>query len=323
MSDIILHVGVNKTGSSSIQKFIQKNVEKLQELNFFVPDRALGHSDKITGEHVFELQKYLRGGVEPTNALKNKFDELYESRSDEAQRILISAENLGTAQAAKIFKTVLDGKPAKVIIYIRRQDDLIESSWQQWHSKANQNYDAWLIEAIRTIGNWENLLSNWEECVGQENISLEVFERSKFPQGNIIRDFIKKLGIDEEMDFELDLPDANPTYEQYITPLVEGNDRIFENVHDNEFYKLIGKLTGEKYKAKKKYSLMSKGQRENILKYFEAQNRRVCAKYFPDRSRLFTELDHDKYNYLNNENMADLQLRFITTMIYEIGRVVS
>ena len=323
MTELILHVGVNKTGSSSIQKFIQVNAAKLQDLNFVIPDKNMGLGKQITGEHVFELQKYLKGDAEQIKALQGKFEKIYKSCKKDGQKVLISAENLGTAQAAKVFKSVLDGRPAKVIIYIRRQDELIESSWQQWHSKVNQNYDAWLLEAIRIIGNWENILNCWEACVGQENIHLEVFERPRFPQGNIIRDFIDKIGVSGDDDFELDLPDANPTYAQYITPLVEGNERIFDNVHDNEFYKMIGNLTGSKFRAKKKYSLMSRKQRENILKYFAAQNRRVCAKYFPERKSLFSELDHEKYTYLTKESARDLQLKFITTMLFELGKKVK
>ncbi len=324
MTEIILHIGGNKTGSSSIQRFIQRNAEKLRDLNFLIPDRELGLSEKITGEHVFALQNYIGGGVASANSLKQKLDELLESRARDSQKLLLSAENMGTAQAAKVFKTALSDRRVQVIFYIRRQDELIESSWQQWYSKINQDYDAWLLEAIRTLGHWEETLNQWEECVGQENIHLEVFEKSKFPKGNVIRDFVRKLGLGaHEDELELDLQDANPTYAEYITSLVSGNDRIFKNVHDNEFYRIVGALTGDRYTKEKKYSLMTRGQRENIVTYFDYQNERIRAKYFPDRSNLFSNLDHDRYNYLAKKDMADLQLKFMTTMIFELGRKIT
>lgn len=323
MTDIIIHLGANKTGSSSIQRFIQKNTEKLRELNFIIPDKELGTSDKITGEHVFALQEFVGGGDVAVTALKKKIDGLLKGRTSEDQTLLISAENMGTSHGAKLFKKVLAKRDAKVIFYIRRQDELIESSWQQWHSKKEQDHDAWLIDAIRTLGHWEQILNGWESVVGLENVQVEVFQRSVFPEGNIIRDFIHKLGLSEHTDeFELNFKDANPSFSAYITPLVAGNERIFKNIHDNEFYRMVGALSGDKYAKEKKYSLMSQAQRENIMKYFGNQNERVRAKFFPDRERLFAEINHDKYQYTSHEDMMALQLRFMTTMMYEMGRKI-
>lgn len=323
MTDIIIHIGANKTGSSSIQRFIQKNTDKLREHKFIIPDHLLGLSEKITGEQVFALQEFIGGGDKSVVNLKKKIDGLLKSRDSEDQTLLLSAENMGTSQGAKLLKRVFARKDVKVIFYIRRQDELIESSWQQWHSKKHQDHDAWLIEAIRTIGHWEQILNSWEKVVGIENMRVEVFERSVFPGGNIIRDFIDKLDLGKQADeFELKFKDANPSYSGYITPLVSGNERIFKNIHDNEFYRMVGSLSGDTYAKGEKYSLMSPMQRENIMKYFDNQNERVRAKFFPDRKRLFAEINHDKYEYLSKTDMLDLQLRFITTMMYEMGRKI-
>jgi len=323
MTDIIIHLGANKTGSSSIQKFIQKNTEKLRDLNYIIPDSKLGLGTSITGEQVFALQEFIGGGDKSAAKLKKKIDALIDSRESEDQTVLISAENMGTTQGALLFKKVLAKRKAKVIFYIRRQDELIASSWQQWHSKKEVDYDAWLIDAIRTLGHWEPIINAWEKVVGLENIALEVFERSAFTDGNIIVDFVEKIGAGQHSDeLELVLKDANPTYLNYITPLVAGNDRIFSNIHDNEFYRMVGTLTGDKFSKGKKYSLMSQRQRENIMKYFGNQNERVRAKFFPDRERLFVDIDHNKYHYASKTEMQALQMRFMTTLLYEIGRKI-
>lgn len=323
MTDIILHLGANKTGSSSIQRFIQKNKNKLKELNYIIPDSTLGLGESITGEQVFALQKFIGGGAKSVTKLKKKIDDIIDSRESEDQTVILSAENMGTTQGALLFKKVLANRKAKVIFYIRRQDELIASSWQQWHSKKETDFNAWLIDAIRTLGHWEPIINAWEKVVGLENIELEVFERSAFKDGNIILDFVEKLGAgDHSSELELTFKDANPTFLNYITPLVAGNERIFKNIHDNDFYKLIGTLTGEKFSKGKKYSLMTQDQRENIMKYFGNQNERVREKFFPKRERLFAEINHAKYYYASKEKMQDLQMRFLTTMIYEIGKKI-
>jgi len=64
--DIVLHIGANKTGSSAIQRFAQKNRASLLNRGFAIPDRTLGWSDKVTGEHVFTLQSWISNGYAPT-----------------------------------------------------------------------------------------------------------------------------------------------------------------------------------------------------------------------------------------------------------------
>jgi len=321
MTDIILHIGANKTGSSSIQRFLQKNKEILKDLGCLVPDKTLELGPAVTGEHVFALQKFVGGGEKSENELKKVITSLLDARETKDETILISAENMGSVQGAKLFKKALKNRKVKIIFYIRRQDELIESSWQQWHSKRETDHDAWLIDAIRTIGHWEQVLNAWENVVGVENISVEVFERSVFPEGNIILDFVEKIGLSDKAEsLVLKFQDANPSFLNYITPLVSGNEKIFDNVHDNDFYKMIGQLTGDKYSKGKKYSLMSKMQRENIMKYFSNHNERVRSKFFPDRERLFAEINHDKYQYATKDEMKELQMRFLTHLIYEIGK---
>ena len=73
-SRLILHIGANKTGSSAVQEFLRLNVAALRKLNYIVPDRELGTSDRVTGEHVFALSgdvrqiQPLRSGVNPSGA---------------------------------------------------------------------------------------------------------------------------------------------------------------------------------------------------------------------------------------------------------------
>ena len=75
-------------------------------------------------------------------------------------------------------------------------------------------------------------------------------------------------------------------------------------------------MSCESYTKGPKYSLISPRQREKIIEFYKPVNQRVCRDYFPGRARLFPEVDHAKYTYLDDGKLRDLQMRFLTEMAY-------
>lgn len=315
--DFVLHIGANKTGSSALQAFIRSNLTVINNAGYLVPDSALGTTNRITGEHVFAFQKY----IVPNDVagLTAVFDRLNAEAGE--QTILCSAENLSNPARHQTFVEIVKKYSIKIILYIRRQDDLIASSWQQWPSKVMDDFNAWLVTTLQRTGHWERTITNWENIVGADNVMVRIFERESFPDGNIMLDFVECLNIPVE-DTELTFPDGdiNPSYSDAITGLVAGNRSIFKNQHDNDFYKMIGALTGPAYVEKQKISLMTEQQRDNIVKFFEFQNERIREKYFPDRETLFKPVDHSKYRYLSAEEMSLEQRKIMMHLIYSLWK---
>lgn len=315
--DFVLHIGANKTGSSAVQAFIRSNLSVFQDAGYLVPDSNLDTSGRITGEQVFAFQKY----IVPNDvaALTATFDRL---KAEAGQNtVLCSAENLSNPGRHQTFTEIGQKYSVKVVLYIRRQDDLIASSWQQWHSKVSDDFNAWLITALQSIGHWERTISGWENIVGTGNVSVRIFERESFPEGNIMLDFLECLGIPYQ-DVPLEFPsgDINPSFSDAMTGLVAGNKSIFKNTDDNEFYQMIQALTGDTYIERKKISLMTAKQRENTVKFFEAQNERIREKYFPSREALFKPLDHAKYRYLSTEEIALEQRKIMMHLIFSLWK---
>lgn len=315
--DFFLHIGANKTGSSAIQSFIGANLELFQKAGFVVPDSSLGWSSRVTGEHVFAFQRYIVAA--DVDGLTSVFDQLHASAG--GKTVLCSAENLSNPGRHQAFAKVGSKYKVKVILYIRRQDDLIASSWQQWQSKVSDDFNAWLIGALQSMGHWERVISAWESVVGTGNVIVRVFERESFPDGNVMLDFLECLGIPHQsVSPKFPAGDINPSFNDVITDLVAGNKAIFQNIHDNDFYKMIYDLTGDSYIERKKYSILSPGQRDQVIKFFEVQNERIRLKYFPDRKYLFKPLDNSKYRYLSKADAEREQRRILMHLIYALWR---
>lgn len=320
--DLILHIGANKTGSSAIQYFIRRNVAAIRAAGYAIPDRELGWSAKITGEHVFSTQQFFNDKSNP-RAIDAKFDEMMATKPSDST-VLISGENLSNFSNYDFFDEICRKYKTRVILYIRRQDDLLLSSWQQWYSKIETDLHAWLIRALPLIGNWEATIDGWEKVAGAGSVDVRLFERDQFPGGNIAADFGAALGVApdaEEVDYSA--PNINPSFNDFIVPLVSGNRDMFRDVNDNAFYHYLEQLTGTKYTKGKKVSLISPAHRDSILSYYDQQNRRLCKRFFPGRRHLFKPVDHSSYEYLSREALVERQLQFLTHVVYKMGEKIK
>lgn len=318
---IVFHIGASKTGSSAIQSFIAVNKDYFKENGFVIPDKFLKLGENITGEHVFSLQKLILNDNKAQ--LRDAFD-ILDNTAPKEKAILFSAENLSNIGKHQIFKNNLEGFDVKVILYIRRQDDLLCSAWQQWHSKIERDIHAWLIRALMHYGHWDRVIQNWESVVGEGNVSVRLFQRDDMVEGDLFRDFLAALDLDPKTNEpNFDIGTINPSYNDIITPLITNNPGIFSDVHDNSFYSFIDKFTGDTYTKTRKVSLITREQRNSIIQYYANANQRVCKKYFPGRQELFAKVRHADYDYLAQEEMTERQMKFLTALIYRVGQKQS
>ena len=313
-AQLILHIGANKTGSSAIQSFLRQNHKVLATAGVLVPDRELGTSNKVTGEHVFAFQEFINTGNRAE--LEARVRAL--ARSD-AKTVLCSAENLSNGANFQLFNKALAGIDCKVVLYIRRQDELLTSSWQQWNSKRETDLDAWLVLALQRLGHWQRCIDGWETVAGTGNVTVRIFQRSDLANNDVVDDFISCCQLTEPQGgFKRSTEMVNPSYSDLITPLVSGSKFLFKGEHDNDFYAMVGDLTGDFYVSLKRVSLITPTQRDKIIEFYRHQNEVICRRYFPGRPRLFEPVDHKKYDYLSDAELTRRQLQFVTGLVYSL-----
>lgn len=312
--NLILHIGSGKTGSSTIQSFLKENYKNFKDKNILIPDGELRLSRHISGNHVFATQKLMFDGID---SVTSAFEKLVENASDD--QILISAENICNKNNHLYFSKIAEKYSIKIIFYIRRQDDLFSSAWQQWYSKQRDDFTTWFREGGNKLaGNYQQTLEGWANLIGPENISVRVFSRNEFIENDLLVDFWSFTGIDTSAknDFNFDIKNQNHSYSEVITSIVQGNKSIFDNAHDSEFYKFVDEMTGDQFHKSLNYSLLSRTTREEIIQFFADQNEWVRSTFFPGRKSLFAPINHDKYTYLNEIDLEKKQLEFIVSLLF-------
>ena len=314
--DFIFHVGANKTGSSAIQRFISENVHNFWSADIALPDYQLEWGNEISGEQVLRFAALMEH-PDAKQQISEVLDRLYATRPP-GSTVLISAENLANLSNPGAWAEALAKFHVQVILYIRRQDEFLASSWQQWHSKTNLTFDSWLTEGTETLGHWESIILSWEELVGRDRLDVRIFDRDSFVENNIVLDFAEAIGLTCPREaLILSNEPANPSPHPAVTALVSGNTAIFANEHDNNFFDLTAPLSSTLYSGSN-VSLMTKSQRETVIAAYAEENERVRARCFPDRETLFPQVDHSRYEYPDFESEVRVQLRFLTEVAYGI-----
>ena len=311
---VVLHIGASKAGSSSIQAFMRRNRFVFAKHGYVVPDANLSVGGPVTGDHVFALEAIAK--ERDAAGFRDRIDAIFDQSGPDAKTVLLSAENLSNTGNSAIIDGLAAVYDLHVVMYLRRQDELLTSAWQQWASKLESDFNAWLIMALTQFGHWDRVLKEWEEHAGEAAMVARVFDRASFVNGDLLQDFVDAIGLGSHADsFDFQQGDSNPSVTDAITAMVAGNRKIFQDVHDNRFYNGLNALTGNSLVEKTRVSLLTQTQREKIIEYYRPTNEAVCRRYFPGRGRLFPPVDHAKYRYLSADEMTEEKLRAIMTIL--------
>ena len=203
-----LHIGTEKTGSTSIQTFLAQNRAALLSRGWIYPQSAgaLKHSSLIA----FSLDDdridstRLRLGIGKRIALEGFRRELLNSLKTDlaasgAATAVFSSELLSTRlrRPSEIgrLKALCDALAGhtRVIVYIRNQADFLVSRYTNviWEG-GTAEFD---FRARIAIADYELLLDRWTNIFGKENVIVRRFEPTDFPGNNVILDFAQAIGL--------------------------------------------------------------------------------------------------------------------------------
>lgn len=212
----IVHIGTEKTGSTSIQDFMFRNAKLLKKnscaflrsagviSNFRLvnyckekPNLTMGNMEKLENdpaaisawkEHFYE---------DHTNALL-KFQKSVKGNST----VIYSSEHFHSRvhhqtdiENLKIFLDSFYDK-IQILVYLRRQDLLAMSAHNtSVQGGAKHRFNINTVNYRGAYYDYKSLLQRWENVFGQSNITARVFEKERLLNGNVVDDFCELAGI--------------------------------------------------------------------------------------------------------------------------------
>lgn len=206
--EVVYHLGAHKTGSSLLQKFMRDNPEELRRRRIVYLPRG------EMNDHVGWGKKLLR------------HPEQLESRIAEAlggrwyRTLVTSHENtLGPpfkAGAAHLYPRgpeivaqlarALERWPSRVVLYIRPQDEFVESYYlQRIHQGHCLSFAEWLEELDLDGLSWRPVVDALVASFGADRVEVVDFGLIQRGQNEFIADFFRRVDPDARLE-----PDYKP-----------------------------------------------------------------------------------------------------------------
>ncbi|MBR1628288.1 MAG: hypothetical protein IJ679_03340, partial [Lachnospiraceae bacterium] len=218
MSTVYLHMGMPKTATTALQRFFLQNTKALNDRGFAYPLMPF-HFDNVPQARAAHFLTLFREKKKHPE-WKEGFEVLKET-AKEYENILISDERMWSVQRKKGFwkqtkKGFADaGLDWKVIVYLRRQDEQMESHWNQKVKEPKTHMSESFAEYLE-MGLYKYMPFHYDEAldrisqrIGKENIIVRVYEKQQFVGGNIFADFLNALGLGFDADFQMPEYTAN------------------------------------------------------------------------------------------------------------------
>lgn len=278
---IYLHIGVGKTGTSSLQRFLLHFNNEVEAQGFHI--LKTGCDPQMAAHHLLALSF----GFSKKN--NDEFsEEVYRALREEIllagqKNIIISSENFHShvteTKLQNLRRTMVD-QQVKIILYVRRQDEWIDSAYRQFSEMDNIHTVEQIIEkAIKNRAiDYEWQVDKWESCFGEGSIILRVYQSGQLKR-DTVHDFAQIIGLEltaEMKQFDLQSNPSISAAQAEILRIVNCVSANKKNTRDA----VLQVLRADTSIDDSKYHYMSDRTREGLLSYYAEGNAKLAKKYF-------------------------------------------
>jgi hypothetical protein len=295
MKNLFFHIGLEKTGTTSLEAFFTLNQDVLRRHGMLYPQTGrlpVGSGDHtahhLLGLHFLDNVGYPHLPRAPRNIVPELKKEI---ARNEVSNILISSEvfiTLPQTQMAKLHDAFREYN-VTIIIFLRRQDDYFLSQYSQFikHTRYNgrkicppEEFDC------PRIAFWD-LLETWAAEFGADAIKVVPFEKQQMP-GGLYGTMLTTLGM--ELTDEYAIPDI-PKNIRLSPEMIEYLLLVNPRVSSAKARKTLGQAVHQYWTSRSQadqtasvHDCLPGTFRRDLLNRFADDNRRIAVKYLARES---------------------------------------
>jgi len=274
MKKIFIHIGTHKTGTSAIQDFLVLNRKALSKQGVLYPQK--------TRRDYFEIREGQT--IVPVEKFKH-YEKLVRLVRNKDKHVILSNEDFCLMLDPFLVKEAIgSGVETVIICYLRRQDNFVQSYYNQKVKHSGHYKDIMVYQPPATLDYYE-LLGRWAGVFGKENIIVRPYEKQQFIDQDLIVDFLTLVGLEWSGTFKRLKKNANP---RLPAESIEYMRCINCLVSDKKKRKLI-KNQLLNYSAAKfedgtealfyNHSLFNPSQKHALVQRYDMSNQRVAREY--------------------------------------------
>lgn len=278
---LLLHIGMHKTSSTSLQRFFVRNRVVLGCMGIHYPKafdangkRLPKHNDLF---HAISHEKDL-GKPHPVLGSSAERVEMLARQIEKGRTTVVSAEGLsGESPAfAKAFAPLRGRFDVRVICFIRRQDDWAKSFYKQMvqsrEVRESRSFEEFIAaQSTREHLNYAQLLGWWADAFGDPAIRVEIYK----PETRVLPGFLRAAGLPKSLallPFSGGIQNRSPV-SGFVERLRAANEAPHERPLPNDADEDVPYFTTE--------------ARDQFMGAFETGNESIRARFRPDLKRLF------------------------------------
>lgn len=277
---LFIHIGTHKTGTTSIQSSLNESGKILKKENIYYYPLS---------KNALQLMKIKELDYEIIDTCKKELFRFIKKRKNKNSiKIIWSFEGFSgdpsagyenTKIIAESLKKITNEIETKVIVYLREQDDFIESLYTQMIHQGEFYDFKTFIESTPNHGfNWNNLLNNYSMYFGQENLIVRKYEKYYLSNnGGIVNDFVKIL----DSNLKLNKPSKlNRGYSRDALEIARILNPSLSIAERHQLRRLLRNVSTKK--SFENYSFWNNNERSHYMNMFTNSNNKVAKEFFND-----------------------------------------
>lgn len=220
MTTVYLSIGTMKTGTTALQSFMGENREVIKKQNYCYPFMEIGIGDKYVNRnaHFLIYQSDRKGKQEKLEHQEQVRRDGYKAVAEAAKEypnVILSDELIWhrSNKRENFWQELKEDFASincevKVIVYLRRQDLLVQSLWNQYvksEPRINKEFDECIYGDFFQYFplNYYEQLQKISNVIGKENMIVRVYEKGRFEgeEKTLFSDFLKYTGVEYTDEF--------------------------------------------------------------------------------------------------------------------------
>lgn len=283
MGQIWLHIGSPKTGTTSLQGFLNDNQTHLREtgvVNFMQAGRShIAHNQLASAARMGEAERLF-------DAFQREADTM-----PDAKHVVTSELLFNPHTTRKLTQVVPDSmkERTKVICYVRRQDSYLEALYKQFlkNSRIDPDRQAFLADAPRLV-RYFDVINAYGRAFGSKNVIVRPFGPDTLTGGDVVLDFADQLGVEIVPGMTLQKDFANKTFSAEMSETLA----TMGEMTDFNVREVIRELIAIDHPGTiKSRDVFTTAERRALMESMAGDNRKLVRRYMPKHARFFEHPD--------------------------------